>query len=126
MKRSIVVTRSAPMVDSQTPNTPPIKFFIAPPALILASIDRPKIVSAKYSGGRNSYATLANRGAAKHNTITDTTPPKVEDTTATPRARPASPRWASGKPSKVVAAAAEVPGVLIRIAVIDPAKVAAT
>ena len=53
-------------------------------------------------------------------------PPKVEAITAIPNARPASPRWANGKPSKVVAAAAEVPGVLIRIAVIEPAKVADT
>ena len=58
--------------------------------------------------------------------MTETMPPKVEAITAIPNARPASPRWASGKPSKVVAAAAEVPGVLIRIAVIQPAKVADT
>ena len=48
------------------------------------------------------------------------------DTTAIPRALPASPFCANGYPSKVVAAAAEVPGVLIKIAVIDPAKVADT
>ena len=42
------------------------------------------------------------------------------------RALPASPFCASGYPSKVVAAAADVPGVLIKIAVIDPAKVADT
>ena len=47
-------------------------------------------------------------------------------TTAIPKARPASPRWARGYPSNVVAAAADVPGVLIRIAVIEPAKVADT
>ena len=54
MKRSIEVTRSAPMVASQTPKMPPMRFFTAPPAPILASIDRPKTVSAKYSGGLNS------------------------------------------------------------------------
>ena len=53
-------------------------------------------------------------------------PPMVLATTATPSALPASPRCANGNPSKVVAAAAEVPGVLIRMAVIDPAKVADT
>ena len=48
------VTRSAPIVESQTPNIPPIRFFTAPPALILASIDNPKTVKAKYSGDLNS------------------------------------------------------------------------
>ena len=41
-----------------------------------------------------------------------------------PKARPASPRCARGYPSKQVVALAAVPGVLIRIAVIAPAKVA--
>ena len=50
----IPVTRSAPIVDNQTPKIPPIKFLTAPPALILASIDNPKTVNAKYSGERNS------------------------------------------------------------------------
>ena len=45
-------------------------------------------------------------------------PPTVLDITAIPRARPASPFCASGYPSNVVAAAADVPGVLINIAVI--------
>jgi hypothetical protein len=43
-----------------------------------------------------------------------------------PKALPASPFLANGYPSKVVAADAEVPGVLIKIAVIDPANVAET
>ena len=38
----------------QFSNIPPIKFFTAPPALMLASIDNPKTVNAKYSGDRNS------------------------------------------------------------------------
>ena len=54
------------------------------------------------------------------------TPPIVLDTTAIPRARPASPFCANGYPSNVVAAEAEVPGVLIKIAVIEPANVAET
>ena len=71
-------------------------------------------------------ATRASSGAARHSTMIEKIPPIVLETTAMPRARPASPRWASGKPSKVVAAAADVPGVLIRMAVIDPANVADT
>ena len=54
MNLSMAVTLSAPIVDSQTPITPPIRFLTAPPALILASIDKPNMVKAKYSGGRNS------------------------------------------------------------------------
>ena len=54
MKRSMLVDLSAPIVASQTPNRPPIRFFTAPPAEMLASIDRPNKVRAKYSGGRNS------------------------------------------------------------------------
>ena len=44
----------------------------------------------------------------------------VLDTVAIPRALPASPFCASGYPSKHVAAAAGVPGVLIKTAVIAP------
>ena len=61
-----------------------------------------------------------------HKTRTEKMPPIVLETTAIPNARPASPRWASGYPSNVVAAAAEVPGVLIKMAVIEPANVADT
>ena len=61
-----------------------------------------------------------------HKTIMEKTPPIVLDTTATPSARPASPFCAKGYPSNVVAAEAEVPGVLIKIAVIEPANVAET
>ena len=50
----MAVTLSAPIVESHTPKIPPIRFLTAPPALILASIDNPNIVKAKYSGGRNS------------------------------------------------------------------------
>ena len=48
---NVPVLGSAPMVATQTPNTPPIRFLIAPPELMLASIESPKRVSAKYSGG---------------------------------------------------------------------------
>ena len=61
-----------------------------------------------------------------HRMITEKMPPIALETTATPSARPASPFCARGKPSKVVAAAAEVPGVLIKMAVIEPANVAET
>jgi hypothetical protein len=52
-------------------------------------------------------------------------PPATELTAAMPSARPASPFWARGKPSSAVATAGGAPGVLMRIAVIDPPKVPA-
>ena len=54
VKRSTPVVRSTPTVAIKTPIVPPMRFLIADLPLIDASIDSPKIVSAKYSGGPNS------------------------------------------------------------------------
>ena len=112
--------KSLPTVEIKIPNAPAIKFLIGLPSPIDASIVKPKIANAKYSGWPNSYASWARIGAKKTRIITLKIPPTVLETVAIPKALPASPFWAKGYPSKQVAAAAGVPGVLIRTAVIAP------
>ena len=82
--------------------------------------ERPKIASPKYSTGPNSSATLETKGDAKVMINAPTTPPKNEANSAMAMARPASPRFAIGYPSMTVAAAAGVPGVLMRMAEMAP------
>src|SRR4030042_928538 len=82
--------------------------------------DRPNEANAKYSGAEKRRAKLARIGAkkAKHSAVK--VPPTPEEIVAMPMALPASPFCAMGYPSKTVAAAAGVPGVLIRIEAMPP------
>ena len=114
-----------PTVAKRIPNAPDKIFLTGEPSPIVANMERPKTVKAKYSGGAKLYAARASKGAAAIKQTTEMIPPIVEETAAIPNARPASPRCANGYPSKHVVALADVPGVLIRIAVIAPANVAA-
>ena len=96
VKRSIEVIKSLPTVEINIPNAPAIKFLIGLPSPIDASIVKPNIANAKYSGWPNSYASCANIGAKKTNITTLKIPPTVLDTVAIPKALPASPFCANG------------------------------
>ena len=50
VNRSIEVIKSFPTVEIKIPNAPAIKFLIGLPSPIDASIVKPKIAKAKYSG----------------------------------------------------------------------------
>ena len=63
---------------------------------------------------------MARIGAKKVRHKAVKVPPIPEATVAIPMALPANPFWAMGYPSKVVATAAGVPGVLIRIEAMPP------
>ena len=111
------------MLQQNKPIKPPIRFLTGDFELIEANIDNPNIANAKYSGGPNLYAILASVGAKIIRTVKEIIPPTTLDTAAMPKALPAWPFWAIGKPSKAVAAAGGAPGALINIAVIDPPNV---
>jgi len=87
---------------------------------MLVTIESPKIARAKYSGAPKLSATLLKRGEIQNNIIDEKIPPKVDAIVDIPSALPASPLRFMGYPSKVVAAELAVPGVFIKIAVIDP------
>ena len=66
-------------------------------------------------------ATLESRGAVNSSAQAENMPPKVEAMVEMLRARPGCPSLcAMGYPSRQVAAELAVPGVLIRIAVMEP------
>jgi hypothetical protein len=80
----------------------------------------PKKAKAKVSGALNFRAMLARVGAIKISIMPLIMPPPKEATVEIPKALPDSPLRVKGYPSKTVAAADGVPGVLIRIAVMEP------
>ena len=86
----------------------------------VTTTESPKTARAKYSGALNRRAKLARIGAKKVRQRAVKVPPMPEATVAMPIALPANPFWAMGYPSKTVAAAAGVPGVLIRMEAIPP------
>ena len=87
-----------------------------------AITDSPNTARAKYSGAPKWMAILLICGAKnrRHNALTS--PPKVDAARAMSRAFLVFPFFDRGYPSSRVAAAAFVPGVLIRIAVMEPPK----
>ncbi len=82
--------------------------------------ESPKTARAKYSGALNRRAKLARIGAKKVRQRAVKVPPIPEAIVAMPMALPAMPFWARGYPSNTVAAAAGVPGVLIRMEAMPP------
>src|SRR5262245_23526725 len=75
---------------------------------------------AKNSGGPNRSAPSARIGAKRVMRITENSAPTNEEVKAAVSACPPSPRFAIGKPSKVVATDHGSPGMLKRIDVIAP------
>src|SRR4029079_13266829 len=79
-----------------------------------------KIKSEKNSHGPNSSASEAKGPVNSIKTMPPKAPPISADQTPTQTERPASPFFVIGKPSKIVATADGVPGMPIRLAVIEP------
>ncbi|MPM90509.1 hypothetical protein SDC9_137630 [bioreactor metagenome] len=104
------------LIPSAPHSTPLAKLFPEMEAMM----ERPKTASKKNSGALNRRASFASCGEISHKASTLTTPPRKEETVEIPNARPLSPRLENSKPSSTVAAAAGVPGVLSRIAEMDP------
>ena len=77
-------------------------------------------MSEKYSAGPNSRATRVSGAPSAAITRVATVPAKNEDRAATPSATPARPFSAIWWPSRVVTTEVASPGMLIRIAVVEP------
>ena len=109
------------MVAINSPMNPPRSPFNIEPEERLVMMLSPNTASAKYSGLENFNATDASIGEKMIRQIALKTPPKVEPKVDNPRALPGCFNLvAIGYPSNVVATDAGVPGVLSRIAEIDP------
>ena len=87
-----------------------------------AITESPKIASAKYSGAPKFIAIFPIWGAKNNSQHALISPPTVDAVSAVLSAFPGNPFRQQGYPSKSVAAAAFVPGVLIKIALIEPPK----
>ncbi len=74
------------------------------------------MASQKYSTGPKARAISASGGASSSRKVAPTSPPVTEAIQATVMARSPCPFLAIGNPSKVVAIADGVPGVLSKIA----------
>ena len=108
------------MVDSSRPIRPamiPLSIFLPE---MLAMMVRPNTARQKYSGGPNFRASLASWGATQISTKALMVPPIQEAKVERPMARPPSPRAVNCRPSIMVAAEAGVPGVPMRMAVMEP------
>ncbi len=88
-------------------------------------ITRLKIVSIKFSEGPNFIANLARGGANRIRKKTPISPPIIEDVALIARATFAFPTLAIGNPSRHVITFAPVPGVLIKMELIEPPYTAA-
>ena len=81
---------------------------------------RPQTISEKYSAGPNWSAIAASGGAAKQISSVAADPAMNEPMAAMPSAGPARPYRAIWWPSMVVTTDDASPGMLTRIAVVDP------
>ena len=101
------------------------KPFSMLPLATKAMLTRPSQTITKNSGGQNIRTTGRTMGIS----ITSTTNPKMAPSAhaiaANPKALPASPLWAIEYSTRHVATIIGVPGVLRRIAGIDPPKAVA-
>ena len=117
-------TTETPIIDNNNPKQAPINDFMLSPSAKVEIKVRPNIASQKYSVGPNANEIVASGGANKAKKITPTMPPTKDDMQLIDIAKSPSPFLAMAYPSKVVATADGVPGVLIKIAYQDPPKIA--
>ena len=123
VKRALPITGSIPMQAIRRPIQP----IMSPLMMLLvereAIIVRPNAAIKKRSCAPKLNAHLAMTGAKKSRARLPTIPPQKDDTADSTNASCARPYFVISKPSIAVAAAAAVPGVLIRIAEIDPPNI---
>ena len=115
-----------PTVENSRPIAAAMKPMRRLPLDSTEMIVSPKIPSQKYSGGPNLSDISASGSAEVARTMLASTLPTNDANAAVTSACWAMPLRASGNPSKVVAMAAGVPGVLMRIAGIASPYIAPT
>ena len=112
---------SMPIMAISSPRQAEMQPFNKAPSAREATMVKPKKPRAKYSGALKSSAKLASCGATVVKTKQENTPPIKDAQVVISRAFRDCPFSVSLGPSSMVAAAAAVPGVLTKIAVILPA-----
>ena len=111
---------ASPTVESIRPMMPVMTPLIRSSSERVMISVREKTVIEKYSQGPNLIAMLARAGEIPTRASRLRMVPQKENTMPTPRAFPAWPFSASGRPSRQVAIEAGVPGIFSRMAEISP------
>ena len=119
-KRAMPAASSSPTVRTRRPKAPAIRPLTKCLPARLAVMVSANITNMKKSQGWNSRPTRANCGARVIKQMAEKMPPKKDDHTPKPNARPGLPPRAMGKPSNVVATEDGVPGMPVRIPAINP------
>ena len=109
-----------PMVPISRPSTAAMMPLIGSDPTMTPTEAMPKIAIQKYSAGPKKSVSRARIGPMVISAMALAMPPMADDQQAILSALEASPRSAIGKPSKVVAMEAGVPGIRSRIAGIAP------
>ena len=120
VRRATPAIGSCPIHASRRPIRPEIIVVRICSVSSTISMLSPRNVMANMSPLPKARAALLRGVASRNMTSAENRPPIAEASSATPRALPASPRCAIGYPSKVVGADEGTPGILNRIAVIEP------
>ena len=120
VKRSVPLSRSWPTVHSNTPSTSMASAFITEPCASVMEAIRPSTMSAKYSGEPTLSANSVSGGASTATSSVAQVPAKNEPMAAVASAVPARPWRAIWWPSSAVTIDDASPGMLIRMAVVDP------
>ena len=120
VKRCTPMIGSGPTMVMTSPMAPDSRPLVTDRPTRPATIESANTNSAKNSQGPNSSANEANGPVSSIRHSPPSAPPMKADQAPTQTERPASPFLVIGKPSKVVATAEGVPGMPIRLAVIEP------
>ena len=118
--RIMPVAGSMPMIEQSRPSRQAIRPLLGVLPDRLITVVKPKMITATYSTGPKATAMRAKKGASRISASQPIMQPTRLLVMPTPRALPASPFWARGKPSNVVAMEAGVPGMPSRMAVTRP------
>ncbi len=120
VRRSWPVSRSVPTVESNRPSTTMITALSTEPRASTIASPRPNTIRPKYSAGPNSSASRVSGAPIAAMTSVATVPAKNEPSAAMPSALPALPCFAISCPSIAVTTAVTSPGMLTRMAVVEP------
>ena len=118
--RSWPVSRSVPTVESRMPSTIMAMARRIEPRASTTAKTRPMIISEKYSAGPKISASRVSGAPSAAMIRVATDPAKKEPIAAMPSATPARPWRAISWPSRAVTTEVASPGMLTRIAVVEP------
>ena len=124
VKRSIPVTKSAPIVASNNPAATIVSELRRDPDEIMVTMTRPKRTREARSTGPKAKASVAANGPTNAMPRVDRIPAANDAKADIPKAAPARPARAIACPSMQVMMLAASPGTRIRMDVIEPPYIA--